>query len=84
MGGVGTWYHAVHHSDVFKYAVPISSLPPNYMRPIKDIIPTYAIHSDSDELFSVKTANDVVREIKQYGNLIRLTEIKNATHYQTD
>ena len=84
MGGVGTWYHAVHHSDIFKYAVPISSLPPNYMRPIKSIIPTYTIHGESDELFSIQTANDVVREIKQYGNLIRLTEVKNATHYQTD
>ena len=84
MGGVGTWYHAVHHPEIFSVAVPISSLPPNYLRPITDIIPTYLIQGNEDEVFSIQTAKDVIREIKQHGNVIRFIEIENASHYETD
>lgn len=83
MGGIGTWYYAVNYPDIFKVAVPISSLPSNNLRPIKDIIPTYAIHGTNDELFSIQNVKDLVREIKTYSNIIKLVEIENSTHYET-
>ena len=84
MGGIGTWYYAVNFPEIFKLAIPISSMPPNYIRPIKDVIPTYAIHGESDELFSLQKVKDLVREVKIYGNSIRLVEVENASHYETD
>ena len=84
MGGVGTWYYASTYTDIFKVAVPISSSPPNYLRPITDIVPTYAIHGTDDEEFSLQTVKKVVREIKNNGNIIRLTEVLGASHYETD
>jgi predicted peptidase len=84
MGGIGTWYYAVTYPDVFKVAVPISSMPPNYMRPIKDVIPIYIIHGENDEVFSMQNVDDLVREVKIYGNIIKLIEIDNASHYETN
>ena len=81
MGGVGTWYYGSVHSDIFKVAVPISSSPPNYLS-ITDIIPTYAIHGTDDEVFSIQEVKDVVRDIKINGNIIRLTEVTGASHYE--
>lgn len=84
MGGIGTWYYATAFSDSFKVAVPISSMPPNYIRPIKDIIPTYVIHGENDEVFSIQNVDDLIREVKTYGSIIRLVEIDNASHYETN
>lgn len=81
MGGVGTWYYGSTFPEIFKVAVPIASLPPII---IEDIIPTYVIHGVEDEVFSVDYARNVVRDIKTKGNVIRFTEVKDASHYETN
>lgn len=83
MGGVGTWFYASNYPEIFKVAVPIASSPPNYLI-INDIIPTYAIHGTEDEVFPIQNARDDVRDIKIKGNIIRLVEVTDASHYETN
>lgn len=83
MGGIGTWYYGSNYPDIFKVAVPIASSPPNYLV-ITDIVPTYAIHGTEDEVFPIQRVRDDVRDIKINGNIIRLTEISGASHYETN
>jgi len=84
MGGIGTWYYAVTYPDIFSLAIPIASMPPNSMLPITDIIPTYFILGDNDESFPLNNAENLVRDIKIKNNSIKLVEVQNATHYETD
>ncbi|MFC1784784.1 dienelactone hydrolase family protein [Candidatus Neomarinimicrobiota bacterium] len=84
MGGIGTWYYAVTYPEIFSLAIPIASMPPNSILPITDIIPTYVIHGDNDEYFPLSNAKNLVSDIKIKNNIIKLVEVENATHYDTD
>ena len=84
MGGIGTWYYASTFPEIFSLAIPIASMPPNYLLPITKIIPTYVIHGQDDEIFSLLNVKNLVRDIKIKNNVIRLIEVENASHYETN
>lgn len=84
MGGTGTWYYASEFTNIFSLAIPMASMPPNYLLPITDINPTYVIHGTEDELVSLQKVKDLVRDIKINNNTIRLVEVKDASHYETN
>ncbi len=84
MGGIGTWYYAVTYPNIFSAAIPIASMPSSSIRPITDIIPTYVIHGEDDEIFTYNVVESLVSDIKIKNNTIKLVKVENATHYQTD
>ena len=84
LGGIGTWYYATTYPDLFSAAIPIASMPPSSVLPISNIIPTYVIHGTSDEIFPIDNIKNLVRDIKITNNTIRLVEVENASHYDTD
>ena len=51
MGGLGTWYMAARHPDLFSAAIPISAPSDLSTTPIIKDVPLYIIHGEKDQLF---------------------------------
>lgn len=83
MGGLGTWYMASRHSDLFSAAIPISALPDTKTTPVIKDIPLYVIHGDNDELFPVGEVKKFFEKQMIGGAAIRLMIVKGVSHYQT-
>lgn len=81
MGGMGTWYLAARHPDIFSAALPVAG------RPTAGevvTIPLYAIHSRQDQVIDLGPAKKAVKEMKEQGTNARLVVLEDGpTHYDT-
>jgi predicted peptidase len=76
MGGVGAWFYAAHHPDVFAAAVPVASAP----TPV-DRVPVYAIQGRRDEVFAVAPVEQAVAALVARGVPAEL-HLVDRSHYQ--
>ena len=70
MGGIGTWYYADKHPDIFSAAIPIASEPVGFLT---GKVPHYVIQGQNDELFgtaSVRRAVEVLKSKNKHAELV--------------
>ena len=83
MGGMGTWYIAARHPDLFSAAIPISSsTDEDTLNRIKGI-PFYVIHSTGDKVLPFKDVKGLVKKLKKRGYPVRLKVLWDVNHYNT-
>jgi predicted peptidase len=80
LGGIGTWFLAARHPEIFSAAVPIAG------RPVADgklRMPVYAIHGRRDEVIDLEPTRQAIDVLRAEGVNAQLVIIKGATHYET-
>ncbi len=82
MGGLGTWYMAARHPDLFSAAIPISAPGNLDSMPVLKDVPLYIIHGEQDELFSFAGVKKLYQKQEAAGAEIELKIIKGASHNQ--
>jgi predicted peptidase len=79
-GGIGTWYIASRHQDLFSLAIPMASrCEEEWSGNWKDL-PVFVIHATGDELFPFADAEKTVNELGAKNVRIKLIKVENATH----
>ena len=80
LGGIGTWFYAARHPEIFSAAVPMAG------RPTADgklRVPVYAIHGRRDEVIDVEPTRRVIDALRAEGVNAQLVIVKGPTHYET-
>ena len=80
LGGIGTWFFAARHPEIFSAAVPIAG------RPVADgelRVPVYAIHGRRDEVIGVEPTRRAIDALRAEGVDAQLVIVKGPTHYET-
>ena len=77
-GGIGSWFFADKHPELFSAGIPIASA----YHPEKKIeIPLYIIHGEKDELFNVHQTASYVEKARKFGSNIQFVVSPGLTHY---
>ena len=80
LGGIGTWFFAARHPEIFSAAVPMAG------RPVIDAVlrvPVYAIHGRRDEVIDVEPTRRAIDALRAEGVDAHLVIVKGPTHYET-
>jgi len=81
LGGIGTWFLASRHPEIFSAAVPVAG------RPVGDAeirVPVYAINGRRDEVIDLEPTRRVIEALRAKGARVELIVVKGPTHYQTE
>jgi predicted peptidase len=82
-GGIGTWYIASRHQDLFSLAIPMASrCDEEWLRDWKDL-PVYVIQATGDELFPFAESEKTVKELADRNVRIKLIKVENASHTES-
>jgi predicted peptidase len=83
MGGIGTWYMAARHPEVFSAAIPTAGA--SDAQTIKSIgdIPIYVIHSRADTVLPIAQTEKIVAALKEQGKKIEFVVLQGVDHYDT-
>ncbi len=82
-GGIGTWYFAGTHPELFAAAIPIASqVSEEFLDSIGDI-PLYIIHSIADEILPAADIQARVEVLEERGADVTLVLLNRLTHYET-
>jgi predicted peptidase len=84
MGGIGTWYLAPRHPDLFSAALVVSGYPPQGVLDEPWTTPLYVIHSRADEILPYEATTTVVEELQGRGVPVELDLKGTLGHYQMD
>jgi dienelactone hydrolase len=82
MGGIGTWYLASRHPELFEAAIPMAGQPTRESIRIDWETPTLAINSAADELIAIEPVRAVVEALHSRGLPIDLVLIDDVTHFE--
>lgn len=82
LGGLGVWYMAARHPDLFSAAIPISAPADMSTTPIIQNVPIYIIHGEKDELFSSLDIKLLYQKQKNNGADIKMIIVAGVSHYQ--
>jgi predicted peptidase len=82
LGGRGTWFMALHHSDFFTAAIPMAGAPGD--EPLDPVakIPMYVIHSRQDEVVPFAPAERAVEQLKKLGAPIEFEALNGIRHFE--
>ncbi len=83
MGGIGTWYLASRHPDVFSAAIPVSAIPDPKETPVVKDLPFFVIHSRDDEIFSIDSLKKFIQMYRSKGGSIQFFGVQGISHYET-
>lgn len=83
MGGLGTWYLATRHHEMFSAAIPMSAIPDLGNTPVVKDLPFFVIHSRNDELLSIDLLKQFIQKYKSKGGVIKFQEVRGIRHYDT-
>ena len=78
MGGIGTWFMAEKHPDLFRGAIPVAARPP--APESKPAMPVYVIHSRADQSQPFDATERAVRSLEQQGSNVTLVALDGVTH----
>ena len=84
LGGMGTWYYATYHNDIFSVAIPMASLPQSYIINNIDDIPVYVIQGMMDEIFDYSEVEAAVSQMEDRGVDVQLHGIAGLGHYTVE
>lgn len=82
MGGMGTWYLAPRHPELFEAAIPMAGRPQSDSSELDWQTPTYVINSTADELIPIGPTRTTVESLKARGAPIEIVVIDGITHFQ--
>ena len=80
LGGIGSWFFASRHPEIFSAAVPVAG------RPVGDVdvrVPIYAINGRRDEVIDIEPTRTAIESLRARGARVELIVVKGPTHYQT-
>ena len=80
MGGAGTWYFSARHADRFTAAIVMAG---RTDEPLANLakVPTYVIHSRSDEMVPFAQAEQRFQALEKMGRPIAFDALSNVSHY---
>lgn len=81
MGGIGTWYYADKHSDVFFAAIPMASEPVGFLT---GKVPHYVIQGQYDELFGTASVSNAVEVMRSKKRRVELVIADGLGHYEAN
>jgi predicted peptidase len=81
MGGVGSWYLAAKHPDIFSAALPVAGVPPPGAVERIGRVPLYVIHGRGDEVFPLWRSEKAVERLRAGGADVHLEVLEGAGHY---
>jgi predicted peptidase len=82
MGGMGTWYLAPRHPEIFRAAIPMAGRPQDLAASFEWATPMYVIHSTADELIPLEPTETLVAELRARNAPVQLTVVDGITHFQ--
>lgn len=77
-GGIGSWFFADKHPELFTAAIPIAGV---YYAEKKIAIPMYVIHGEKDELFKLEKTASFVELAKKNGSDIQFVVNPTFSHH---
>ncbi|MFO7889562.1 MAG: alpha/beta hydrolase-fold protein [bacterium] len=83
MGGIGTWYLASRHPEVFSAVIPVSAIPDLKDTQVVKDLPFFIIHSRNDKLFSIDSLKKFIQMYRSKGGSIQFLEVQGVSHYDT-
>lgn len=80
MGAAGAWYLSARHPDRFTAAIVMAG---RSAEPLDTLgrVPTYVIHSRSDEVVPFTQAEDRARALERMGRPVRFEALDGVSHY---
>lgn len=81
MGGIGTWYYADKHSNIFYAAIPMASEPIGFLT---GDVPHYIIQGQNDELFGTASVRRAVEVLKSKHKRAELVIAEGLSHLQAN
>jgi predicted peptidase len=81
MGGRGTWFMSARHADFFTGAIPIAGTPDG--QPLESLgrMPTYVIHSSSDEVVPPGPDQRAAAELAAMNRPVKLEIVEGRGHF---
>jgi predicted peptidase len=83
MGGRGTWFMAARHADFFTGAIPIAGTPEGQALESLGRMPTYVIHSSSDEVVPPAPDERAVKQLEAMSRPVKLEIVEGRGHFDT-
>lgn len=83
MGGIGTWFIAANHQELFSTAIPMAAKPPTDVLEIEWKIPIHVIHAKQDQVFSVTDTEEIANSLIEKGAPLSLTLI-DGDHFSAE
>lgn len=84
MGGIGTWYLAPRHPDLFKVALVVSGYPPEGVLDGDWTTPLYVIHSRADEILPYEATETAVEALQRRGVPVEMDLRASLGHYDME
>jgi predicted peptidase len=81
MGGRGTWFMAARHADLFTGAITIAGSPQGESLDSLGRIPTFAIHSRTDEVVPIDPDRRTVAELERLGRPVAFEAVDGRGHF---
>jgi predicted peptidase len=83
MGGRGTWFMAAQHADFFTAAIPIAGTPEGQPLETLGRLPTYVIHSSSDEVVPPGPDERAAKQLEAMNRPVKLEIVEGRGHFDT-
>ena len=83
MGGRGTWFLSSRHADVFTAAISIAGSPDALPLEALGRIPTYLIHSRTDQVVPLEPDQRAAEALGRMGRPVRLEVVGGGGHFDT-
>lgn len=82
MGGLGAWYLASRHPDIFSAVIPIAAPADPETTPLIENVPIYIIHGEKDEIFPLYEVKELYSREIAAGAEIQLMVVVKANHHE--
>ncbi len=83
-GGIGAWYMASRHPELFAIAIPVACKPEEEWISAWKNLPVFIVHGTRYELFPFAETEKIFNELKQMNVAVKLIKVENASHYETN
>lgn len=83
LGGRGTWFMSSRHADFFTAAIAIAGSPEGQPLDSLGRIPTYVIHSRSDEVVPIGPDQRATQELEKLGRPVKFEAVNGGGHFDT-
>jgi predicted peptidase len=83
LGGHGTWFMSARHADFFTAAIAIAGSPERQPHDSLGRIPTYVIHSRTDEVVPFGPDQQTSQELEKLGRPVKFEAVNGGGHFDT-
>jgi len=83
LGGRGTWFMSSRHADFFTAAIAIAGSPDGQPLDSLGRIPTYVIHSRTDEVVPIGPDQRATQDLEKLGRPVKFEAVNGGGHFDT-